>query len=278
LFINKKQLKKKIEIFFHIIRMAKQNFGRFISQALLNRVSFDFYENEQNTFETRVKFYDKLIEEVVSAEKTDNAFIAGGYFTKYKRDKFENAEQFEEYSSNQDVNIYVNIGKKIFAPTIDELRAMVNRKYNNRIQIDERINQNVLIVFKIDQVELDTKEIVKNIRLYVCSVSCHELLRNFTFEPCKIAYCYKSNRLRISNWFLQGGKRCNLNDSTVNAKKLKERYVYKNIDSDDSFGTENKVEFVVQSATNQKKNRKVKRIGMRKENQPTINKFFSKSI
>jgi len=136
--------------------MTKQNFGSFISQALLSKVSFDFYENGQDTFETRSKFYDKLIEEVVPAEKTKRAYIAGGYFIKYKRDKFENAEQFEEYSSNQDVNIYVNIGKKYFEPTDDELRAMVNTKYNERLQIDEKRNQNYSIVFKIDQVELDT--------------------------------------------------------------------------------------------------------------------------
>ena len=65
--------------------MTKQNFSSYISQALLNKVSFDFYENGQDTFKTRAKFYDKLIEEVVSAENKKRAFIAGGYFIKYKR-------------------------------------------------------------------------------------------------------------------------------------------------------------------------------------------------
>jgi len=68
--------------------MTKQNFGSFISQAILNKVTFDFYENGVNTFEIRIKFYNKLIEEVVAAEKTSDAFIAGGYFTKYQREMF----------------------------------------------------------------------------------------------------------------------------------------------------------------------------------------------
>jgi hypothetical protein len=257
--------------------MTKQNFGSFISQALLSKVSFDFYENGQDTFKTRAKFYDKLIEEVVSAENKKRAFIAGGYFIKYKREKFGQAEQYEEYCSNQDVNIYVNVGKKYYQPTDDEIRTMVNTKYNERFQIDEERKQNFSsIVLKIDQVELDTKEIVKNIRIHLCLVTCNEMLRSFTFEPCKIAYCYKSNRLTASYWFFQGGRRGSSNDLSVNAEKLKERYCLKNINSDDSFGTEKKVEFVVKSASNQKMNRIVKRIGIRQKSQSTITKFFQK--
>ncbi len=58
--------------------MTKHNFGSFISQTILNKVSFDFYENGQNTFQTWTKFYNKLIEEVILAEKTSDAFIADG--------------------------------------------------------------------------------------------------------------------------------------------------------------------------------------------------------
>ncbi len=96
--------------------------------------------------------------------------------------------------AEQDANFYVNIDK-IYASTPDELKAMVNAKYKNRLllQIDENeIKRSVFITFKIDQVELDNTEIIRDIKIHVCSVSCHEMLKAFTFEPCKIAYCYKS--------------------------------------------------------------------------------------
>ena len=92
-----------------------------------------------------------MVEEVISAEKTSDAFIAGGYSIKYKRDMFQHAEQFEAFCSNQDANFYVNIDK-IYASTPDELKAMVNAKYTNRLllQIDENeIKRNVFITFKM---------------------------------------------------------------------------------------------------------------------------------
>ena len=74
--------------------MARQNFGSFILPTILNKESFDFYQNGQNNFQRRTKFYNEFIEEAVSAEKTSDAFIAGGYFIKSKRDMFQQIEQF----------------------------------------------------------------------------------------------------------------------------------------------------------------------------------------
>ena len=71
--------------------------------------------------------------------------------------------------------------------------------------------------------------------------------------------------MKVSNWFLQGGKRSNL-DVSSKAKILEKKFILKNINSDDSIGTEKKVEFAIQSANksiNQKKcQSKIKRIGI----------------
>ena len=59
------------------------------------------------------------MEEVVLKEdKTlKKTFIAGGFFLKYKRDKFQTEEDYRKYFSNQVINIYVYIGKNIFKST-----------------------------------------------------------------------------------------------------------------------------------------------------------------
>ena len=74
-----------------------QNFGSIISRAILDKLSFDFYENGENRFVERVEFYNKLMEKVISQDKINNAFIAGGFFLKYKRDKkFNNNNKIDE--------------------------------------------------------------------------------------------------------------------------------------------------------------------------------------
>jgi len=53
--------------------------------------------------------------------------------------------------------------------------------------------------------------------------------------------------LKVSNWFLQGGKRIDLNVSSK-AKILEKKFILKNINSGDSIGTEKKVEFLIRLA------------------------------
>ena len=101
----------------------KNNFGCFISKKILDELSFDFYSNGKNILEERSKFYDKLIENVVSKKQLlqtnkksfrDTAFIAGGFFIKYKRDKFKTEHEYQEHVSRQNVNIYAYFGKNNF--------------------------------------------------------------------------------------------------------------------------------------------------------------------
>ena len=60
---------------------------------------------------------------------------------------------------------------------------MLNTKITNNknrllLKIDENeIKQNIFTTFKIDQVELDNTEIIRNIKIYVCSVSWHEIIK-----------------------------------------------------------------------------------------------------
>jgi len=53
--------------------------------------------------------------------------------------------------------------------------------------------------------------------------------------------------LKVSDWFLQVGKRSYLNVSSK-AKILEKKYILKNINSGDSIGTEKKVEFLIRLA------------------------------
>ena len=79
--------------------------------------------------------------------------------------------------------------------------------------------------------------------------------------------------MRVSNWFLQDGKRSSEDLSSVNAKKLAEKYSLKNFTSYDFFGTERKVEFVIQSAK-MKNNHKTKRIDIKQKNKKTLDNYF----
>jgi hypothetical protein len=224
--------------------MSEQNFGSFISSAFLNKFKFDFYQNDENKFEERAEFYNDLMEEVVAPNKRENAFIAGGFFLKFKREKFKSHAKYMERCSRQDVNIYVYIGKNIFAPKLTELTNVIHENYQKKAEFQNKIFlKSVFATFKIESVKLN-KETVRNVVIHVCSAPCIELLRKFTFNPCKIAYCYKANCLRAGYWFLKGGK-LNNNDSSEKAGIIKRRFMLKNIDTEEITGTETKVEFVI---------------------------------
>lgn len=120
---------------------------------------------------------------------------------------------------------------------------------------------------------MNLRQFYKNISIHACSGSWREIIRDFSLEQCKIAYCQNTNQLRVSNWFLQDGKRSSEDLSSVNAKKLAEKYSLKNFTSYDFFGTERKVEFVIQSAK-MKNNHKTKRIDIKQKNKKTLDNYF----
>lgn len=200
-----------------------QNFGSIISRTILDKLSFDFYENGENRFVERVEFYNKLMEKVISQDKINNAFIAGGFFLKYKRDKFRREEVYQKFCSAQDINIYIYIGKYYFAPVRQELLTSINEVYRNRAEYQNVCFNSVYETYKIERVELNDETVVTNVIVHVCSVPCNQMLRKFTFEPCKIAYQYNAKCLTVDYWFVKGFKLYN-RERTENAKKLIKRF------------------------------------------------------
>ena len=174
-----------------------------------------------------------------------NAFIAGDFFIKYKRDKFKKEETYKKFCSKQEINIYVNIGNDSFAPDKKELLSSIHEKYRNEAVFKEVFFKSVFATFKIDKVGL-IKEIINNVVIHICSVPCTQMLRKFTFEPSKIAYCYNAKCLTVCKWFLDGGS-FSKKDKTKWALKLRKRSLKKNIneEAEKPTGTRVKVEFVI---------------------------------
>lgn len=221
--------------------MVGQNFGNSIAARVVERASLDFWRNGENQFQVRSAVYNKLIKQVISSKTIPNtrprksvlnyAFIAGGFFTNYVRDTFASQEDYEAMRAQQDVNVFVEYPKHktVFSPTVDELRSVLAPQYKSAPVADAVFIKNVFCTFAIPDALTVNGETFRNVRVHVCADNCENMLRKFTFEPCKIAYQYGSNSLRVSNWFQTGGKVVDEAATSQKTAQLLTKYAHKNL-------------------------------------------------
>ena len=89
----------------------------------------------------------------------------------------------------------------------------------------------VLATFKVnDKVRNEYHYVL----IHICIGNPDEILRSFTFEPCKIAYVYKGACLRMAHWFMKMGPYCKeeINNCSEETKDIAKRYEIKGFNYD----------------------------------------------
>lgn len=219
-----------------------QNFGNAIASRFLDTVSFDFWRNGENRFPARADVYNQLIEHVISSDIVPNtkprkrvcnyAFLAGGFFTRYIQ-TYTTEEEYQALVERENVDVFVELpkGKTTFRPTLPELRSVLADRYrtDNSVGVENLFMKGVFCTFIIPNTVQIATDTFKNVRVHVCSENCANMLRKFTFEPCKIAYQYKTNTLRVCSWFQNGGNVIDNMALSQNSRELQNRYIHKNI-------------------------------------------------
>lgn len=242
-----------------------QNFSCNMKCDLIGKLKLDFWdhENEKDIFQQRSLFYNALIEAVIPEDYRKDACIAGGYFTKYKRDKFKDDDAYNQKVASQDVDIFVQYpSKQCFSPTLDELKTMLVTEQRDSEVVENKFQKGVFCTFQLKKTPIRVKigEYVQDfnhpVSVSVMHTTCLELMRQFTFEPCKIAFAYGSKSLMLSIWFLNGGKVARA-EGSKQAQQLKEKYKLKGLDNESdkkTYGKRPIVSFTLEEDTEQAEN------------------------
>lgn len=212
-----------------------QNFGCNMKRELANELDLDFWKDGKSIFEERARFYDALIAAVISTEYRPNAWIAGGYFIKYKKDKFQDVKDYIKKVKEQDVDIYVQYpNKKCFSPKLTELKRMIVAEHSDTCEVTNNFQKGVFCTFELKSpINIDGQDEPFNnpVSVSVMYITCISLIREFTFEPCKIAYKYDSVSLKMSIWYENGGK-LSIDEDSERAREIKAKYKFKGLDKE----------------------------------------------
>lgn len=87
-----------------------------------------------------------------------------------------------------------------FNPTLEELGVVLAPKYHGELHnlvITNMFLKGVFCTFSIPDTVTINGENFNNIQVHVCAYNCEDMMRKFTFEPCKIAYQYNANVLLL---------------------------------------------------------------------------------
>lgn len=179
----------------------------FIWKNHLDNLKFDFYVNGENTFTERKLFYNNVIREIAGKHNLQDSFIAGDFFIKYHRSNFDSEKNYNEFCSNQPIDVYIYSSKIKHESTFDDLLETINQKYHHKLERDINVYYKyVFATFNLDKITMEDEVELKNIRIHVCYKKFKILVKDFQFKPFKIGYIYNNNHLITGNWFMKGGE------------------------------------------------------------------------
>jgi hypothetical protein len=194
-------------------------YSGFIWKYFLDTLQFDFYPNGENIFTERKLFYNDVLKEIAAITNLKDSFIAGEFFIKYQKSNFDSEKNYNEFCSNQPIDVYIYCNKITHEITIDEILETINKKYHQMLERDKNVYfKYVYATFKLDQITLRDDVQLKNIRIHICYKKFQIVVKNFKYQTSKIGFIYNDDHLITGNWFMKGGV---LGDEEKNCVKFK---------------------------------------------------------